>query len=182
MNVSISRIVAVGALAFGVSIGALGCGPQGAGAENPSGAAGHDLVGKEAPDLSFESANGKGKFSLSGAKGKVVLVDFWATWCEPCKKSFPKLQDLNVKYKAQGLVIVGVSQDEEKDGIAEFGKTYGAEFNLGWDKGKDIAKKWSPPNMPSSFLVDKKGVVRQVHLGFRDGDEDKLEKEIKELL
>ena len=182
MSTSISHVVAVGVLAFGLSLNVVACGPQGGGADHPGGEASHALVGQQAPDFAFDSANGKGKFSLKGTAGKVVLVDFWATWCEPCKKSFPKLQDLNVKYKSQGLVIVGISQDEDKDGITEFGKTYGADFNLGWDKGKDIAKKWSPPNMPSSFLIDKKGVVRQVHLGFRDGDEDKLEKEIKALL
>jgi peroxiredoxin len=164
---------------------AFACG--GEGREANTGGAGegggnHELVGNPAPDFTLQTVNGKGKFSLKENAGKVVLVDFWATWCEPCKKSFPKLQDLNTKYKSQGLVIIGVSQDDENEGLAEFAKTYGAEFPVGWDDGKKIAEKYNPKSMPSSFLIDKNGVVRQAHLGYHDGDEEEIEKEIKSLL
>jgi peroxiredoxin len=115
-------------------------------------------------------------------EGKVVVVDFWATWCEPCKKSFPKLQDLNVKYKASGLEVVGVSEDDEKGGIKEFGATYGVKFPLGWDDGKSMAGKWQPKSMPASFIVDRKGIVRFAHLGYHDGDEVEVEREVKSLL
>jgi len=142
----------------------------------------HALVGAPAPAFALDSVNGKGKVDLAKLKGKIVLVDFWATWCEPCKKSFPKLQELNVKYKASGLVIVGISQDDENQGLPEFGKTYGADFPLAWDKDKGVAQKYKPPSMPSSFLVDKQGVVRFAHLGYHDGDEEKVEKEIKSLM
>src|SRR5271154_6312562 len=90
----------------------------------------HPLIGNPAPAFSLDSANGKGKVSMSGLAGKVVIVDFWATWCEPCKKSFPHLQDLNTKYKSSGLVVVGVSEDDDKSGIADFGKSFGADFPL----------------------------------------------------
>ena len=76
----------------------------------------HDLLNNPAPGLAGESVNGKGKVSLDQWKGKVVLVDFWATWCEPCKKSFPKLEELRVKYGASGLEIVGISEDDEDGG------------------------------------------------------------------
>ncbi|HWL84673.1 MAG TPA: TlpA disulfide reductase family protein [Polyangiaceae bacterium] len=143
----------------------------------------HPLVGSPAPDFSVDSVNGQGKVSVKGLSGKVVVVDFWATWCEPCKKSFPKLQGLNVKYKSNGLEVVGISEDEEKgSNLTDFGNTYGAKFAIGWDDGKKIAKEWQPKSMPSSFIVDRKGVVRFAHVGYHDGDEDAIEKEIKSLL
>ena len=143
------------------------------------------LVGKQAPDFSVGAvANGKGKVALSDLRGKVVLVDFWGTFCEPCKKSFPKLQDLHTKYAASGLKIVGISEDEDDDkgSIPGFANTYGAKFTLGWDGDKSIARSYKPPTMPSSFLIDKNGVVRYAHVGYHDGEELVVEKEIKELL
>jgi cytochrome c biogenesis protein CcmG, thiol:disulfide interchange protein DsbE len=143
------------------------------------------LVGKRAPDFAVAAAvNGKGKVALSSLRGKVVLVDFWGTFCEPCKKSFPKLQDLNTKYAASGLKIVGISEDDadDKEAIPGFATTYGAKFTLGWDADKSIAKSYKPETMPSSFLVDKNGVVRYAHVGYHDGEEAVVEKEIKELL
>jgi cytochrome c biogenesis protein CcmG, thiol:disulfide interchange protein DsbE len=143
----------------------------------------HELMNNPAPSLAGDSVNGKGKVSLDQWKGKVVLVDFWATWCEPCKKSFPKLEELRVKYGASGLEIVGISEDDEDGGaIKKFAETYGAKFPLLWDKDKALAGKYKPPNMPSSFLVDKNGVVRHVHLKYRDGDEKAIEQEVKSLL
>ena len=143
----------------------------------------HELMNNPAPSLTGESVNGKGKVALDQWKGKVVLVDFWATWCEPCKKSFPKLEELRVKYGASGLEIVGISEDDEDGGaIKKFAETYGAKFPLLWDKDKALAGKYKPPNMPSSFLVDKNGVVRHVHLKYRDGDENEIEREVKSLL
>jgi cytochrome c biogenesis protein CcmG, thiol:disulfide interchange protein DsbE len=136
--------------------------------------------GKKAPDLTIESVNGAGKASIE--QGKVTLVDFWATWCEPCKKSFPKYQDLHTKYKASGLEIIAVSVDDEEDGIAEFAKTYGAKFPVGWDDGKKIAGCWKPEGMPTAFLIDKEGVVRHVHKGYHEGEDAEIEKEIKSLL
>jgi cytochrome c biogenesis protein CcmG/thiol:disulfide interchange protein DsbE len=143
------------------------------------------LVGNPAPDFSVKAvANSSGTLSLKSMRGKVVLIDFWGTFCEPCKKSFPKLQDLHTKYAASGLRIVGVSEDEsdDKDKIPGFGDTYGAKFPLAWDGDKSIAKHYKPETMPSSFIIDKKGVVRYAHVGYHDGEEVEVEKEIKELL
>jgi cytochrome c biogenesis protein CcmG/thiol:disulfide interchange protein DsbE len=181
----LTSILSSSALVFGLSVVACGGAGGGQGAADPSsasGGGGQGLVGNPAPEFSLESMNGQGKVSMEGMKGKVVVVDFWATWCEPCKKSFPKLQALNVKYKASGLEIVGISEDDEKTGITEFGQTHGAKFALGWDEGKRIAEKWGPSSMPSSFIVDRKGIVKFVHLGYHDGDEDEIEKQVKSLL
>jgi cytochrome c biogenesis protein CcmG, thiol:disulfide interchange protein DsbE len=137
-------------------------------------------VGDKAPTFSIDSLNGQGKVALT--PGKVTIVDFWATWCEPCKKSFPKYQELYVKYKASGLEIAAVSVDDEKGGIQAFAKSHGAKFPVGWDDGKKLAEKYKPENMPTAYVVEKEGVVRHVHNGYHDGEEKELEKEIKSLL
>ena len=155
----------------------------GGGAAKGANDASHPLIGNPAPGFDMATVNGKGKVSTGSVNGKVVIVDFWATWCEPCKKSFPKLQDLNVKYKTSGLTIIGFSEDDDNSGIKEFGTTYGAEFPLVWDgPDKPLAGKWNPGSMPSTFIVDRKGVVRFIHRGYHDGEEVEIEKEVKGLL
>ena len=137
-------------------------------------------VGKTASSFSLNAVSGGNRLSLE--KGKVVIVDFWATWCEPCKKSFPKYQELYVKYKASGLEIDAISVDDEKKDIPDFIRTYGAKFPVGWDEGHKIADCFKPSNMPSAYVIDKNGVIRHIHTGFRAGEERELEKEIKALL
>jgi cytochrome c biogenesis protein CcmG, thiol:disulfide interchange protein DsbE len=175
---SLRPILVVASLALAACGGA----DEGKGADS---AADGKLVGNPAPDFNVKAVtNGSGTLSLKSLRGKVVLVDFWGTFCEPCKKSFPKLQDLNTKYSASGLKIIGISEDEsdDKDKIPGFAGTYGAKFTLGWDEDKTIAKSYKPETMPSSFIIDKKGVVRYTHVGYHDGEEVEVEKEIKELL
>jgi cytochrome c biogenesis protein CcmG, thiol:disulfide interchange protein DsbE len=150
---------------------------SGGAGSKPSGAV---KVGDSAPMFSIDSLNGQGKVAL--ASGKVTVVDFWATWCEPCKKSFPKYQELYVKYKASGLEIAAVSVDDEKGSIPAFAKSHGAKFPVGWDNGKKIADQYKPENMPTAYVIDKNGVVKFVHKGYHDGEEKELEKEIKGLL
>jgi peroxiredoxin len=168
-------------------VATIGCG---AASDDSPGAAtggegGKGLVGKPAPGFTVAAVvNGKGKVSLDSLHGKVVLLDFWGTFCEPCKKSFPKLQDLYTKYGDSGLRILGVSEDEadDKDKIPEFASAYGAKFTLGWDRDKNVARSYKPETMPSSFIIDKNGVVRFAHVGYHDGEEAEIEKEIKGLL
>jgi cytochrome c biogenesis protein CcmG, thiol:disulfide interchange protein DsbE len=140
-------------------------------------------VGKPASTFSLPSITGTGKVAIE--PGKVTLVDFWATWCGPCQKSFPKYQELYVKYKASGLEIAAVSVDgdDQKKDIPGFAKEHGAKFPIGWDDAHKIADCYKPPKMPSAFVVDKKGIVRFVHEGYGgDADAKKLEDAIKSLL
>jgi peroxiredoxin len=171
------------ALAVSVALATVACGSAGGGGSETAAGAQHPLVGSPAPDFTVDRIDGKGKIQMSSLKGKVVVVDFWATWCEPCKKSFPKLQGLYVKYNASGVEIVGISQDDETGPeLSKFGESFGAKFPLGWDNDKVVAKKYDLKSMPSSFVIDKNGIVRFAHLGYHDGDEDEIEKEVKSLL
>ncbi len=148
-------------------------GSSGGGDKSDVSCKGKPEIGKAASSFSLSSVNGGNKMSVE--KGKVTIVDFWATWCEPCKKSFPKYQELYVKYKASGLEVVAVSVDDEKKDIPDFIKQHGAKFPVGWDEGHKIADCWHPPNMPSAYVIDKNGVVKFVHNGYHDGEEADVE-------
>jgi len=164
------------------ALGLLACG-AGAGGAGPNSAADaeHPLLGAAAPAFELEAAGGKQKVSLSEYAGKVVVVDFWATWCQPCKESFPAYQRLSQKFGSK-LTVIGISVDEDPAGIPKFAKETGAKFPLAWDDGQITSKSYQPPTMPTSFVVDQTGIVRFVHSGFRSGDERAIESEIESLL
>jgi cytochrome c biogenesis protein CcmG, thiol:disulfide interchange protein DsbE len=157
-----------------------GCGGRrGPGASN--GEAEHALVGATAPGFELPAQSGGGKVALAETSGKVVIVDFWATWCVPCRDSFPVYQRLVDKFGGQ-LVVIGVSVDEEPGGIAKFAADTGVKFDLVWDEGQVLSERYEPPTMPTSYILDKNGVVRFVHAGFKSGDDAKIESEVGSLV
>jgi thiol-disulfide isomerase/thioredoxin len=119
-------------------------------------------AGQEMPKLSQLLADAK----IPNTAGKVVLVDFWASWCGPCKESFPCLNRLQDKYAAKGLVIIGVGVDDDAAKYKAFADKMGAKFPLAHDSAHKAADFFGPPSMPSSYLVDRKGVICHVHSGF----------------
>lgn len=138
--------------------------------------------GQAAPEVAGKNLNGKGKFVLSSFKDKVVFVDFWASWCGPCKEEMPILEKLRKRYGKDGLVIVGVSVDNNAEKAAEFAKKMGVKFFIIHDEGHKIAERYKPAKMPTSFIIDKKGNIAFVHEGFQKSDAKKMEKEIRSLL
>jgi cytochrome c biogenesis protein CcmG, thiol:disulfide interchange protein DsbE len=138
-------------------------------------------TGVRQPEIGLSDRNGK-RIDLASLKGKVVLIDFWASWCAPCKQEMPVLERLYQKYKGEGLVIVAVSVDKESSNITDFLKQVRVSFPIVHDRDHDVADRFQPPRMPSSYIVDRKGIVRYVHGGFRSEDAAKLEAEIKSLL
>ena len=115
-------------------------------------------------------------------KHKVILVDFWASWCEPCKLSMPILNKLEKKYRSKGLVVIGINVDDSRESGIGFAKENPVDFRLVFDEGKKIIDKVGVATMPSSFLIDNKGKVRLVHKGFREGDDKTYENHINTLL
>ena len=138
-------------------------------------------VGQPAPDLSIQTVNGKGDIGLNDLHGKVVVVDFWATWCGPCRQSFPVLEALSRKHGGK-VAIVGVSVNDEPDGVADFAKELGTTFPIGWDKDHAIAQRWKVESMPTTYVVDEKGTVRYVHAGYHGDEGTKLQNELSKLL
>lgn len=185
MTTKLHHILAALLASSALAVVAAGCGPSqdAKDASSESGAAAA-LVGKPAPEFTAESVTGEGPTSLKDAKGSVVVLDFWATFCGPCKKSFPKYQALVEQFGGE-VNVLAVSVDEPdtgKDAILEFAKTTGVKFAVVWDKEQKAVKLYSPPTMPTSFVIDKEGVVRFVHSGYKDGEEDKIAEEVKGLL
>jgi cytochrome c biogenesis protein CcmG/thiol:disulfide interchange protein DsbE len=138
-------------------------------------------AGTRQPEIGLRDRSGK-DVDLASLKGKVVLVDFWASWCAPCKQEMPVLERLYQKYKKDGLVIVAVSVDKEGSNIVDFLKQVHVTFPIVHDEDHRVADRFKPPRMPSSYIVDRKGIVRHVHGGFRPDDAATLEAEIKALL
>ena len=120
-------------------------------------------VGQQIPKLSQLLPGA----ALPNTSGKVVLVDFWASWCGPCKASFPALNRLHATSAAKGLVIIGIGVDDDAAKYKEFAAKMGAKFALAHDSAHKAADFFSPPAMPSSYLIDRKGVIRHVHSGYR---------------
>jgi thiol-disulfide isomerase/thioredoxin len=115
--------------------------------------------------------------------GKVLLVDFWASWCAPCKLSFPAYGRLNSEFAARGLVIVAVSVDQDRADYEAFVRKLSPSFFVAMDQGQKLVSTVGVPTMPTSYLVDEKGRVRFVHAGFRGVEtEQALRSEIGALL
>lgn len=157
------------------------CAAGGAGSSSSSAATSHPLLGAPAPEFELREVSGGGDQSLAAHAGKVVIVDFWATWCQPCKQSFPSYQKLVQQLNGE-LVVVAISQDDDAQGIAAFVSETGAKFPVVWDDGKAVAKSYDPPTMPTAFVIDKSGIVRFVHVGYHAGDEIVLEEEVRSLM
>jgi thiol-disulfide isomerase/thioredoxin len=121
--------------------------------------------------------------TLPDTAGKVVLVDFWASWCAPCKASFPVYSQINATYGPRGLVIVAVSVDESASAYASFVGRLKPSFATVHDAKQKLVALVQVPTMPTSYLVDRSGKVRYIHAGFRgDQTERELRKEIEALL
>ena len=138
--------------------------------------------GDQAADFEKKSIAGQ-TVKLSGLRGKVMLVDFWASWCEPCKKELPLLGKMAARLKARGIEIVTINIDDDKSNAADFLRSHGLQSQLTViaDTDKSIVGKYAPPKMPSSFVVDKSGVVRALNAGFDEGDERKIEQQLSQL-
>lgn len=138
-------------------------------------------VGARAPEIGLSDLRGR-PVRIADLRGKVVLVDFWASWCEPCRAEFPFLNRLHERYARRGLVIVGVSVDERLDAVRNFLRRTPALFRIVHDPGHVVANRYAPPRMPSSYLIDRRGIVRHVHGGFRASDEPAIERRVRELV
>lgn len=137
-------------------------------------------VGDALPDLGSLGLEGR---LPDGLKGKVVLLDFWASWCGPCKLSFPVLEDLHRRYAERGLVVLGVNVDEKSAAMEAFLKKHTVTFPVVRDAQQKLVSQVDVSTMPTSLLIDGEGKVRYLHSGFHgDASRKEYEKEIELLL
>lgn len=140
-------------------------------------------VGESAPDFSLADINeGEPSFTLSDLRGKLVYLDFWASWCAPCLLSLPLYNDLYNKYRDQGLEIVGINIDNPVEDGLDFLLDTPLDFKIPADPDGETPALYDVYGMPTSYLIDREGVIRLVHEGFRNGDIELIEQEIQSLL
>ncbi len=126
--------------------------------------------GVHAPEIALATLDGN-RATLSSHRGHVVIVDFWAQWCEPCKRELPELQKLAQRYADKQVVVLTVNIDKERGNAERLVRQLGLTLPVLLDSAGSVAAVYDLPKMPSSFVIDKKGVVRYVHDGF-NGSED----------
>ena len=144
-------------------------------------AAAPTLLGKSAPDFVLKGLDGR-NLRMSEFRGQVVLVNFWARWAGDSREEIPALDRINTTYQRAGLVILGVSVDEDLARAREFAGAMKVSYPLLFDTGADIGKEYMLQKMPMTILIDRSGVVRYSNVGFKRGDERAYLDHIRELL
>ncbi len=139
-------------------------------------------IGQVAPDFSLPSLSSDTINKLSQYRGRVVYVDFWASWCAPCRTSFPLLEKLYQANKDKGFALVAINMDEELAAANKFLHIYPATFDLVRDAEGQWADAYGIETMPTSYIIDRKGIIRHIHNGFAKDDIVDIEHTIKQLL
>lgn len=135
----------------------------------------------DASDFTLKSRAGK-NIKLSEYRGDVIMVNFWASWCGPCRQEMPALEHLYKKYQDLGFVILGVNLDEDSSKAAGLLTKIPVSFPILYDNTNKVAKQYDVKAMPTTFLIDRNGKLRYVHIAYKPGYEAKYEREIKTLV
>ncbi len=118
---------------------------------------------------------GNAPVNIQDYEGKVVVLDFWASWCVPCRRSFPWLNEMHAKYGSDGLVIIGVNLDQERSEAEAFLQEFPAQFQIHFDESKELATEYEVVAMPSSYLLGPDGEILRRHYGFKVKKQEEYE-------
>jgi thiol-disulfide isomerase/thioredoxin len=135
-----------------------------------------------APNCALTSIEDKQRYNMAQFRGRVLYVDFWASWCGPCAQSFPFMNGLDREFRDQGLQVLGINVDEKPRDALTFLVKHPAGFHIAADSTGQCPKAFGVKAMPSSYLIDRNGVIRHVHLGFRPGQANQLRDKVLQLL
>ncbi len=138
-------------------------------------------VGGNAPDFTLKSNSGD-NLKLSEYEGEVVMINFWATWCGPCRQEMPALEQLYQKYKDLGFVILGVNIDEDSSKTKDFLAKRPVNFPVLYDTKKQVSDLYNVVAMPTTYLIDRDGKLRYYHRSYKPGYEQKYAEQIKTLI
>jgi len=139
------------------------------------------LTGQPAPDFALKSSSGQ-NLRLSEYRGDVVMVNFWATWCGPCRQEMPLLDELYSRYERVGFSLLGVNIDDDSRKAMNMVAELGVNFPVLFDARKEVSKLYQVDAMPVTVIIDREGNVRHVHQGYKPGYEEEYLNEIRSLL
>ena len=139
------------------------------------------LEGRPAPDFALKSSTGE-NLRLSEYRGDVVMINFWATWCGPCRQEMPLLDELYTRYERVGFNLLGVNIDDDSRRAMQMIEELGVNFPVLFDARKEVSKLYEVEAMPVTVLVDREGNVRHVHHGYKPGYEDAYLDQVRALL
>ena len=139
------------------------------------------LTGQAAPDFALKSSSGE-NLRLSEYRGNVVMVNFWATWCGPCRQEMPLLDELYSRYERVGFSLLGVNIDDDSRKAMSMVSELGVSFPVLFDARKEVSKLYEVDAMPVTILIDREGTIRYVHHGYKPGYEDIYLDQIRSLL
>ncbi|HEX3906046.1 MAG TPA: TlpA disulfide reductase family protein [Polyangia bacterium] len=157
-----------------LSFGCATTGAEGGGTGGP--------VGAPLPALTVDALSGRA-INVASYKGRVLLLDVWASWCDPCKQELPVLNEMARRLKSQGIDILAVSVDQERANVEKFLRAHGGRWALtvAHDPRGEIAELLQPDKMPTSYVIDRSGIVRYVNAGFLPGDASTIEQHLLEV-
>ena len=135
---------------------------------------------RAASDFTITGADGK-PLKMSAFQGEVVLLNFWASWCGPCRQEMPILDRIHQRYKPLGFTVVGVNVDEERGPAAHMLQETPVSFPIGFDPRGIVSTVYGVDSMPSTVIIDRRGMVRYTHRGYQPGFEDQYIAQIKAL-
>jgi peroxiredoxin len=138
-------------------------------------------VSQLAPDFTLKSTSGE-NIKLSELRGNVVMINFWASWCGPCRQEMPLLQQLYERYQDLGFTLLGINVDEDSVVADKILKEISVSFPVLYDSRNKVSKRYQVKAMPSTFVIDRDGKVRYLHQGYKSGYEASYQQQIRTLL
>tara|TARA_B110000467_G_C18310144_1_gene477530 strand:- start:237 stop:707 length:471 start_codon:yes stop_codon:yes gene_type:complete len=138
-------------------------------------------IGQTAPDFTLKNMQGK-NLNLTEQRGSIILVNFWASWCGPCRKEMPVLQSLQDKYQDLGVEVWGINVEQENQAGKDFLADLDLSFSIFFDQTNMLSATYQVEAMPTTVIIDRSGVVRYIFRGYKDGYEKKYAKAIKKLI
>ena len=139
------------------------------------------MEGQPAPDFALKSSTGE-NLRLSEYRGDVVMINFWATWCGPCRQEMPLLDELYARYERVGFNLLGVNIDDDSRRAMQMIEELGVSFPVLFDARKEVSELYNVEAMPVTVIVDREGKVRYIHHGYKPGYEDKYLDQVRSLL
>jgi thiol-disulfide isomerase/thioredoxin len=141
-----------------------------------------NLVAVAALCAGMTAAGADGGVDLNGFRGRVVYLDFWASWCAPCRQSFPWMQQMQDAYRERGLAVIAVDVDRKRQDAERFLASFHPTFAVEFDPKGELAQKYGVRGMPTGLVIDRRGVVRFTHIGFRPVDRAMYERQLQQVL